>query len=226
MSLAGIKLVVFDLGGTTLEDKGLISSVLPSTLREYGIDVSQDDLHPWRGANKSDMIRRLVAADKKGRSLSPDGVYGAYRQSLLAVIGEQCVLPVPGVEAAFSCLRRADIRIALTTGFDRAVVNAILERLGWDGGVVEAIVSADDVAIGRPAPFMVFRAMEKARVLDVRCVVQVGDTVNDLLAGWNAGIAGNIGVLTGAHKWRELARAPHTHILSTAAEVPSLLDLG
>jgi len=61
-------------------------------------------------------------------------------------------------------------------------------------------------------------------VQDVREVLNVGDTDNDLLAGHHAGVGANIGVLSGAHDRARLERAPHSALLSSVAEVPAWLE--
>ena len=71
---------------------------------------------------------------------------------------------------------------------------------------------------------MIFHAMEAAKVISVDQVVNVGDTPLDLRAGSNAGVRVVVGVLTGMHREDRLRREPHTHILPSVAELPSLLD--
>jgi len=85
------------------------------------------------------------------------------------------------------------------------------------------VVSSDDVAQGRPSPYMIFHAMEAARVDRVAEVMAVGDTPLDLQAGTNAGVRAVVGVLTGAFNRERLASEPHTHILASVAEVPALV---
>ena len=75
---------------------------------------------------------------------------------------------------------------------------------------------------GRPAPYLIFHAMEAAGVVDVRRVATVGDTTLDLEAGANAGVVWNVGVLSGAHDRASLEQAPHTHILTSVAALPTL----
>jgi phosphoglycolate phosphatase-like HAD superfamily hydrolase len=70
---------------------------------------------------------------------------------------------------------------------------------------------------------MLFHAMESARVDSVAEVVAVGDTPLDLKAGTNAGLSGVVGVLSGASTAERLGREPHTHILSSVANLPALL---
>jgi phosphoglycolate phosphatase-like HAD superfamily hydrolase len=61
-------------------------------------------------------------------------------------------------------------------------------------------------------------------VQNVQEVINVGDTPLDLQAGSNAGVRGVIGVLTGAHEREDLQREPHTHIIESVAEIPSLIE--
>jgi phosphoglycolate phosphatase-like HAD superfamily hydrolase len=70
---------------------------------------------------------------------------------------------------------------------------------------------------------MIFHAMEYARVTSVTEVVAVGDTPLDLQAGTNAGVRAVIGVLSGAGTVANLRKEPHTHILSSVANLPALL---
>ncbi len=112
--------------------------------------------------------------------------------------------------------------MATTTGFDRAITASIFSRLDWTKYFVATICS-DDVAAGRPSPFMLFHAMESARVNSVAEVVAVGDTPLDLQAATNAGVRGVVGVLSGASTAENLRREPHTHILPSVATLPALL---
>jgi phosphonatase-like hydrolase len=90
--------------------------------------------------------------------------------------------------------------------------------------VLDAVVCVDDVAAGRPAPYMVFRAMERTGVRDVSRVLTAGDTVRDLEAGTNAGAAMVLGVLTGGLDARALGAVRHTHLLPSVADLPDLLS--
>jgi phosphonatase-like hydrolase len=112
--------------------------------------------------------------------------------------------------------------VAATTGFDRRIATSIFQRLGW-GGSFAAVICSDDVAQGRPAPFMIFHAMEAAGVTSVAEVAAVGDTPLDLQAGTNAGVRVVAGVLTGASTAERLRKEPHTHIVPSVAHVPALL---
>ena len=152
-------------------------------------------------------------------------MYGSFQAELRRRYRSEGVRALPGAELAFGALRAAGIRVALNTGFDQEITGMLLEVLGWAHGQVDAVVCGDQVAQVRPAPYLIFRAMEAAGCWRVRGVATVGDTALDLQAGDHAGVRWNIGVLSGAHDRRTLEGAPHTHLLGGVAEVAALWGL-
>ena len=149
--------------------------------------------------------------------------YADFRERLERRYANEGVRAVAGAERTFTWLRDRGVKIALTTGFYRKVTDIILRAIGWHEGLTDASICSDDVPQGRPAPFMIFRAMEATRVTDVRRVVKVGDTALDLLAGANAGVRGVVGVLSGQQGIAQLGGVEHTHIISSVADLPGLL---
>ncbi|MBC7374851.1 MAG: HAD hydrolase-like protein, partial [Frankiales bacterium] len=98
----------------------------------------------------------------------------------------------------------------------------LLAGLGWSvGATVDAVVSAEEVGAGRPAPYMIFEAMRRTGTRDVRRVLVAGDTVLDLEAGSNAGARAVVGVLTGAMSADLLRTTTHTHLLAGVALLPA-----
>ena len=119
---------------------------------------------------------------------------------------------------------RAGVKVALQTGYAAPVANSIMTGLGWTvGETVDALVTSDTVAASRPAPYLIFHAMEATGVVDVRRVLTAGDTPNDLAAGMNAGAGFVVGVTTGSFTRPQLEAEPHTHILDSVAAIPALL---
>lgn len=216
-----IGLVVFDMAGTTVEDRGQVPLALAAALRQAGLSVSPEQLRAVRGASKRQVILECLppTGDRAARA---DRVYAAFREELARHYAVGGVRAVPGASETFEWLRQRGIRLALTTGFDRETTGLLLGALGWDHGMAEAVVCGDDVAQGRPAPYLIFRAMEATGTTDVQQVASVGDTALDLQAGCHAGVRWNIGVLSGAHDRRTLEAEPHTHLLSSVAALPEL----
>ena len=214
-----MRLVIFDLGGTLVEDVGHVPAAFEAALESHGYAVSTAEIYRWRGASKREVVRRLTGDDEASQR-----VYRAFQETLVDRFREHGVRPIERVEQALARLRNAGVRVAVTTGFDRRVTDQVLGSLDLKQ-TLDAIVCGDDVSTGRPAPYMIFRAMEAAGVTSVHEVANVGDTTNDLQAGHRAGVAANLGVLTGAHGRDQLRRQPHTHILESAAQVPEALGI-
>ena len=74
------------------------------------------------------------------------------------------------------------------------------------------------------APYMIFYAMEKLGIQDVRQVMKPGDSPADLQEGTNAGCGEVIGVLSGTHTAATLGGYRHTRLIESVAELPELFE--
>jgi phosphonatase-like hydrolase len=226
--MGAVDLVVFDMAGTTIEDHGEVPTAFQSALGKNHIRISDDFLQQWRGASKKEVLRQCIEG-QFGKE-SPDNpkridqAYGDFRHLLEDLYDREGIRPIPGVAETFKWLRERNIRIALTTGFYRKVTDLILRQVGWNAGAVDASICSDEVPQGRPAPYLIFRAMEATRATNVQRVVNVGDTTLDLLSAVNAGVWRNVGVLSGSQTLLHLGKFQHTHILPSVAELPELLE--
>ncbi|MER7503170.1 phosphonatase-like hydrolase [Nonomuraea pusilla] len=221
-----IELAVLDIAGTTVEEHGAVYVALEEAVRAAGGRPGRQDVERWMGAGKREAITAMLTTPEGAPS--PEAVESAFadfRDRLRRAYAERRPSPLPGVPEAIAALRAAGVKVALTTGFDREVTAGLLAEVGWDDGVLDAVVCVDDVAAGRPAPYMIFRAMEATGVRDVGRVLTAGDTVRDLEAGTNAGAAIVAGVLTGGLDASALGAVRHTHLLPSVAAIPSLLGL-
>ncbi len=220
-------LVVFDLGGTTIHDRGEVPAAFASALAAAHLETHDAAIASWRGASKRDVLSTLVRDQRPGlsdadRDALISTTYEQFRTTLLDRLRATPDLAMPDAAHVFDRLKRAGIRVALNSGFDRSIVDVILAAAAWPAALLDAVVCSEDVPAGRPAPFMIFRSMERTGVVDVRRVAVVGDTRLDLEAGANAGAAYRIGVLTGAHDRATLTAAPHSDIVESVAQVPGL----
>ncbi|MEV4217100.1 phosphonatase-like hydrolase [Nonomuraea sp. NPDC049725] len=217
-----IELAVLDIAGTTVEEHGAVYVALEQAVRAAGGDPAADDIRRWMGAGKREAISALLG---KPPAEVTEAAFADFRERLRAAYADRPPTPLPGVPEAITTLRASGVKVALTTGFDREVTGALLSAIGWDTGFLDAVVCVDDVPAGRPAPYMIFRAMEATGVHDVGRVLTAGDTTRDLQAGANAGAAIVAGVLTGSQDAATLGAVRHTHLLPGVAAIPGLLSL-
>lgn len=218
------RFIILDVGGTLLEDRGDVVGSLRSSMAKRDIAASPAEIAPLRGAAKKSVIQHFVDLQSKQGEAERQKLTAEILEDFNAQIVEayRAVPPIAGAEEAIRKLREKNYLLATTTGFDREIVIPIFRRLGWEK-YFAAIVASNDVALGRPAPYMLFHAMELARVNSVAEVMAVGDTPLDLQAASNAGLHGMVGVLSGAGTAEQLRREPHTQIIPSVASLPALL---
>jgi len=214
-----LELVVFDMAGTTVEDRGQVPAAFEAAFAAHGLAVTAAQLSAVRGSSKREAVRQLIP-EGDGREATAAAVYSSFCERLARRYSEEGVRAIPGARETFDWLKGRGVRVALNTGFDRSITSLLVSALGWEGEV-DAIVCGDEVSQGRPAPYLIFHAMEATGVGIVQRVANVGDTGLDLRAGANAGVRWNIGVLSGAHDRDRLEKEPHTHLLPSVADLPA-----
>jgi phosphonatase-like hydrolase len=215
-----IEMVVFDMAGTTIRDENEVEKCFLEAIERTGLQATHEQINSMMGWSKRqvfDTLWRLQLKDGPADEIHhrTDQSYAVFRDILEKHYRKNEVIPADGCLEIFGFLRERKIKIALTTGFYRKVTDIILHRLGWNwnldmehtgNGIINASVSSDQVKAGRPAPFMVFRAMELCCVSDVRKIVKIGDTPSDLSEGKNAGCKFTIGITNGSHSRSQLEK--------------------
>lgn len=100
--------------------------------------------------------------------------------------------PLPGVREWMEQLDRRDVPRAIASSTQRANIDLILGRIGLGG--FQAIVTAEDVQRGKPAPDVFLAAAQRMGIGPERCVV-FEDTAVGLKAASAAGMR-SVGVAT------------------------------
>jgi phosphonatase-like hydrolase len=218
-----IELVIFDIAGTIIQDRGEVSDSFVEALAKHSLSISADDVLEWKGAGKRAVIRHLLG--RSGHSAEGE-IVERIHDDFVAALNSRYICgalqPIEGSEAAFDDLVHLGLKLAVTTGFGVSTMRLILETLEW-GCYFPVQVSTEEVRKGRPAPDMIFEAMQQIGVLDPRHVANIGDTPLDLQSAYAAKVACNIGVLSGMHTRQRLEREPHTHLIESIADLPALL---
>jgi phosphonatase-like hydrolase len=219
-----LRLIVFDVGDTIVQDHGDVPEALQSAFAKRGITIAPEEIAAVRGASKREVVRRFATERSKAKGTELDALIAAVYMDFTAKAIETYkeVPPIAGAESAFQSLQKSGLILTTSTGFGREISDSIFHRLNWEK-YFAARITSDDVQQGRPAPYMIFHAMEAARVINVAEVLVIGDTPLDLQAGTNAGVRGVVGVLSGASKREKLEPEPHTDIIASVAELPALI---
>jgi phosphonatase-like hydrolase len=220
-----IQLVVFDMAGTTVHDDDGVNRCIREALRAFGVEAAAADVNRVMGLPKPQALAELIETYGRTEDLGPrvEEIHRELvRRSIEFYASDPSVREVEGASAMFDRLRSEGIRIAVNTGFNRAITDVILGRLGWVGRV-DASIASDEVAQGRPHPDMIRELMKRFEISNPTLVAKVGDTPADLEEGRNAGCGLNVGVTCGTHTRAELESLPHTHLIDDIRRFPEIL---
>lgn len=216
-------LVVFDMAGTTIEVTDPVPTAFRRAFQGVGVDLPPEAIDAIRGKSKREAILELLTVhlgEREGPS-HVEPVYTDFQTILTATFEKDGIRPIHGAGETFAWLRERDAKVALTTGFDMDLARMLVRNVGWTESV-DALVCNADVPRGRPAPYLIFTAMQRTGIDSVHEVAVVGDTVSDLQSARNAGVAWSIGVLSGAHGAKQLEACPHTAIIDSVKSLPGL----
>jgi phosphonoacetaldehyde hydrolase len=95
---------------------------------------------------------------------------------------------IPGTLDVLASCRTRGIKIGTSTGYARALMDVLVPEAKRRGFAADAVVTADEVPHGRPAPWMCFENATRLRVWPMEAIVVVDDTIPGLEAGLNAGM--------------------------------------
>ncbi|MGD2144316.1 MAG: HAD hydrolase-like protein [Anaerolineae bacterium] len=235
-----ISMIMFDLSGTTVEDDTGVRDCLYEAAVEFDLKTTPEEILLHMGTNKIHLYQFLIAREQGQKIDIKDfekirdpethdlakRVFHRY-QTLMIEHYRKNVEEVLGASDVFQWCHDHGIKVATDTGFHHAVVEAIMDGLGWlEDGLVDLSVDVQSVPgeIGRPAPFMLFHAMMQLNVQSVHEVIKVGDTPADMLEGRNAGCRGVVGVQSGPRPVSAWGKYWHTHVIGSVADLPDLIE--
>ena len=221
-----IKLVVFDVAGTTVYDDNNVAETLQSAMLEYDFSVSIDDINVVMGYPKPEAIRRLLAAfPVEANEVLLNRIHNSFVDRMISFYkNDPGVREKEGVSETFRILKEHNVLIGIDTGFSRDIADIILDKMGWmEDGLIDYSVTSDEVENGRPFPDMIYKTMEELGISSTAEVAKVGDTASDLMEGYAAGCKYVIGITTGAYSREELATEHHTHLISDIKEVLEII---
>ncbi len=251
-----IRAVVFDWAGTTIDCGCQAPAVVFQRIfeeREVPISVAQ--ARGPMGKSKRDHIASLFAdPDIASRwttrhgsrpdDAAIDDLYALFLPLQKSVLAQHSQV-IRGIPEMIAQLRAQGIRIGSTTGYTRELMSVVTPLAESGGYAPDSLVCSDDVQFGRPAPWMLYHAVEPFNVYPLADVVKVDDTPVGIEAGRNAGcwsigvaLTGNECGLTQAELdalspeeldqraapiRQKLLQAGAHHVLNSAAQLPTLL---
>jgi phosphonatase-like hydrolase len=225
-----VKLVVFDIAGTTVKDDHDVSKAFQAALLKSKYAVPIDLINPLMGYEKNLAIRQILRLhEHNDAKITTELVSKIHREFVKQMIHHYQtapgIEPLPNVEETFTKLRAQGVQVGINTGFSRDIADTIVNRLQWkEKGLVDHVIGSDEVELGRPHPYMIQKMMIDGRIERPREVAKVGDTEVDVREGQNAGCLYVIGVTTGIFTREELEPYNPTHIIDDIAQVIDIIN--
>ncbi len=221
-----IKMVVFDMAGTTIDEGNIVYKTLMKCINNAGFNMSLElVLAIGAGKEKRQAIKDIIATEQAaGNDLLVNSIYEIFVGELAVAYNSFDIKPQEGAMELFGALRSKGILVVLNTGYNGTTARAILQQVHWRVGIeIDGLVTASDVQHNRPNPDMILLAMEKFGVTDAGEVAKVGDSAIDIEEGRNAGCGLTVGITTGAHTQAQLLIANPSHIIQHLNELLPLL---
>jgi len=236
-----LRAVILDWAGTIV-DCGSRAPVaaLQSVFSEARVPVTVAEARESMGIAKKAHIRSILEiARVRGAWASEYGVepseedvdklYAAFIPNQIQVLADYSEL-IPGVANAVARMRSRGLKIGTTTGYNRAMLDYLLERAAAQGFAPDCALCPGDAGAGRPMPWMCYLAAIKLDVYPMAAMVKIGDTPADIEEGRSAGMwtigatrTGNEVGLT-EEEWAGLPDEERGHLLRNAER--RLLDAG
>ena len=225
-----IKLVVFDIAGTTVKDDHNVSKAFQAALKKYNYEVALEKINPLMGYEKNQAITQMLHLHEIDESkITAELVNDIHREFVKQMIHfyqtEPGIEPLPNVEETFAALHQRGVQVGINTGFSRDIADTIVNRLQWhEKGLIDYVVGSDEVELGRPHPYMIQKMMYEGGISDPLEVAKVGDTEVDVREGQNTGCRYVIGVTTGIFTREGLEAYHPTHIIDDIAQVIDIIS--
>ena len=236
--MSTIELVVFDMAGTTVQDRHEVEMCFLEAASHTGLTVTPERVLALQGYSKI-YVFELLWAEMIGENHPDlkefvDNSYHIFCEILENHYTTNNIFPTDECLEIFEFLKQKNIKIALTTGFYRKVTNIILDKLGWLEGldeqylgnentIIQASITSDEVLKGRPEPFMIQKAMKVLRVHDSMKVINIGDTPSDLKSGVRAGCRMSLGVTNGTHTRQQLSVHRNDGLLNKLSDLKQFI---
>lgn len=221
-----IELVIFDMAGTVVDEGNVVYKTLQTAINKKGYGLTLDFVLEFgAGKEKHQAIKDILKEmDVKNLEQEANAIFDNFKEMLSDAYNKLEVSSYDGVEDLIQVLKKANIKVALNTGYDKKTAQLLLDKMTWKLGThYDVLVTADDVEQGRPNPDMIFEAMKILGVTEPAHVLKAGDSIIDIEEGKNASCGITVGVTTGAHTREQLVLANPTYIVNSLTELKKIL---
>jgi HAD superfamily hydrolase (TIGR01509 family) len=180
----GFDAVIFDMDGVLVDSEPLGLEAMRRVMGRQGATYTEQDNDEFLGSTTLEECRILKS--RHGLKADERDLASEYVDILVGLIRDR-LRPMPGVPAVLDELRVAGYRMALASSAAPAVIAENVRTLNL-ARFFEVVVSATEVARGKPAPDVFVETARRLGLPAAACLV-VEDSRNGLLAAGAAGMA-------------------------------------
>ena len=218
--LKSTRMLIFDMAGTTVQEKGIVYNSLFNTIKLIKPDLLRSDISKFSGYNKNEVIKYYVDQQKMN---SPDVVLNNLKSEFNYYLkkeymnNESVKLMDKNLPSFFNLLREYDIKICLNTGYNKDIQNLLIDKLNLLD-CIDDYISSEEVKYSRPYSNMINTLMGRNNIFNPKEVIKIGDTCIDIIEGRNAKCH-TIGVLSGSTPKYQLKGCNPTLILNNIMDL-------
>ena len=205
--------MLWDLDGTLIDSAQHHWIAWREIMAQEGHAVTPEAFTSSFGHRNDTILRGLLGPGLSDADV--ERISGAKEALYRRFVRERGLALLPGALRCLEHLRQSGWRQAVASSAPAANIEAAMDAIGA-AGLFEALVSADEVGVGKPDPAVFLAAAERVGVPNERCVV-VEDAPSGLEGARRAGMR-CVGVLSAHHQ--ELVAdvvVPSLESLSTTA---------
>ena len=190
---------IFDLGGTIIDKYSITPLVsLKKAFFNKGINVKSSLIRRDMGLNKMEHINELCKDsliqkqwyENYGSLISEEEKENIFKDFSKIQQKEtvENMKIIPQTYNIVKQLKNMNIKIGVTTGFDKEQTDRVKSILESNGIKLDNYVSSTCLdKPGRPHPYMIYENMTKLDLDDPRRIIKIDDTITGIEEGLNAG---------------------------------------
>jgi HAD superfamily hydrolase (TIGR01509 family) len=176
--------LILDMDGVIVNSEPIYFAVGQQRYRELGISIPHEEQLSFVGL--PDELQWAQVKRQFGLKEPLGDLTAAARRAYDEYVARHGYQPMPGIRELLDRMRAAGVTMLVASSSPMKAITEICARLDIVGCFAH-LVSADDVAAGKPAPDVFLRAAALAGVAPARCTV-VEDSVNGVKAARAAGM--------------------------------------
>jgi mannitol-1-/sugar-/sorbitol-6-/2-deoxyglucose-6-phosphatase len=180
----GLRAVVFDMDGVLIDTEPVWRSVEIEVFGSVGVHLTEADCRQTMGMRTGEMVR-LWQTRRPWSGASVAEVVDRIVGGVVEHVRTQGVA-IDGAVEAVQLVRACGLRCAVASSSPRPLIDAVVARLGI-AEHIDAVCSAEDEALGKPAPDVFLRAAELVGVPPASCLA-IEDSALGVLAARAAGM--------------------------------------